>query len=130
MTASVASLLIGTFLVRVWIDVQARVLTVRPGQAGTVKAVVTVIETVGWGLPLLAGAVADRVDVTAGLATYAAVAWALAAAGTVLHRVSHRRRDAAGGSLPDDDPEVSEDLSTPGDASRVEAALGAPTSRV
>jgi MFS family permease len=129
-TASVASLLIGTFLVRVWIDVQARVLTVRPGQAGTVKAVVTVIETVGWGLPLLAGAVADRVDVTAGLATYAAVAWALAAAGTLLHRVCHRRRAAAGRSLPDDDPEVSVDLSTPEDAAGVEAAIGAPTSRV
>jgi hypothetical protein len=102
---------------------------VRPGQAGTVKAVVTVIETVGWGLPLLAGAVADRVDVTAGLATYAAIAWALAAAGTILHRGSRRRRDAPGGSLPDDDPEVSVDLSTPGDVSGVEAATGAPTSR-
>lgn len=91
-SASVASLLVGTFLVRVWIDVQARVLTVRPGQAGTVKAVVTVIETVGWVLPLLAGAVADRVDVTAGLASYAAMAWALAAAGALLHRAGRSRR--------------------------------------
>lgn len=100
-TASVASLLIGTFLVRVWIDVQGRVLTVRPGQAGTVMAVVTVIETVGWLLPLLAGAVADRVDVTAGLATYAAIAWALAASAALLQRVSRSRRrpDRAGPAL-------------------------------
>ncbi|HEX6568272.1 MAG TPA: MFS transporter [Acidimicrobiales bacterium] len=92
--ASVASLLVGTFLVRVWIDVQARVLTVRPGQAGTVKAVVTVVETIGWVLPLLAGAVADRVDVTAGLASYAAIAWALAAAAALLHRAARSRRGA------------------------------------
>ena len=90
-TASLASLLIGAFLVRVWIDVQARALTVRPGQAGSVKAVVAAIETVGWSLPLLAGIVADRVDVTAGLGTYAALAWALAVAGTVLHRSTRRR---------------------------------------
>lgn len=90
-TASVASLLVGTFLVRVWIDVQARVLTVRPGQAGTVKAVVAVVETVGWLLPLLAGVIADRVDVTAGLAAYAVFAWALVAAGAALHRATSRR---------------------------------------
>lgn len=88
--ASAASLLVGVFLVRVWVDLQARVLTVRPGQAGTVKALVALVETAGWGLPLLAGAVADRTNVTAGLATYAAVAWALAGL-TVLGRKSRRR---------------------------------------
>jgi fucose permease len=91
LTASAASLLIGVFLVRVWIDIQARTLTIRPGQAGTVKAMVTVVETVGWLLPLLAGWVADRVDVTAGLATYAAIAWALAAVAAMLHRAARRR---------------------------------------
>jgi predicted MFS family arabinose efflux permease len=94
LTASAASLLIGVFLVRVWIDVQARTLTIRPGQAGTVKAVVTVVETVGWLLPLLAGWVADRLDVTAGLATYAAIAWALAGAATMLHRTARARHGA------------------------------------
>jgi fucose permease len=89
-TASVASLLIGLFLIRVWIDLQARILRVRPGQTGTVKAVVTVIETFGWGLPVLAGVVADHLDVTAGLASYAVMAWALAAAALGLVAVRAR----------------------------------------
>ncbi|HEV2068852.1 MAG TPA: hypothetical protein VGR26_03570, partial [Acidimicrobiales bacterium] len=88
LTASGVSLLVGVFLVRVWVALQARVLRVRPGQAGTVKAVVALVETVGWGLPLLAGAVADRTNVTAGLATYAAVAWALAGVTVLLVRAS------------------------------------------
>ncbi len=88
LTASGGSLLVGVFLVRVWVALQARVLRVRPGQAGTVKAVVALVETVGWGLPLLAGAVADRTNVTAGVATYAAVAWALAGVAVLLVRAS------------------------------------------
>lgn len=99
-TAALASLLVGTFLIRVWIDVQARQLTMRPGQAGTVKAVVNVIETVGWLLPVAAGAVADRLDVTAGLATYAAIAWALAIAAAALHRASRSRRARSGPAAP------------------------------
>ncbi|HEV2767520.1 MAG TPA: MFS transporter [Acidimicrobiales bacterium] len=86
LTASGVSLLVGVFLVRVWVALQARVLRVRPGQAGTVKAVVALVETTGWGLPLLAGAVADRTNVTAGLAAYAAVAWALAGITVLLVR--------------------------------------------
>ncbi|MDP8986982.1 MAG: MFS transporter [Actinomycetota bacterium] len=96
LTAGVASLLVGVFLVRVWVDLQARVLRVRPGQAGTVKAVVALVETAGWGLPLLAGAVADRTTVTAGLATYAAIAWALAGVALLLVRASAPTVEAAG----------------------------------
>ena len=88
LTASGVSLLVGVFLVRVWVALQARVLRVRPGQAGTVKAVVALVETAGWGLPLLAGAVADRTNVTAGLASHAAVAWALAGITVLLVRTS------------------------------------------
>jgi MFS family permease len=79
-TAAIASGLIGVFVIRVWIDLQARTLLLRPGQAGAVKALVNVVETVGWALPLLAGAIADHLDVTAGLASYAVMAWALALA--------------------------------------------------
>jgi MFS family permease len=94
-TASVAALLIGVFLVRLWIDLQARVLSLRPRQTGTVKALVTVIETVGWVLPVLAGAIADRFSVTAGFATYAGIAWAVAGSGVLLHRAARRRKLAA-----------------------------------
>jgi fucose permease len=94
-TASVASLLIGMFLIRVWIDLQARVLLLRPGQTGSVKAVVTVVETFGWGLPVLAGVVADHLDVTAGLASYAVMAWALTAAALALATFSGRRPSPA-----------------------------------
>ncbi|MBW3546878.1 MAG: MFS transporter [Actinobacteria bacterium] len=92
LTASGMSLLVGVFLVRVWVALQARVLRVRPGQAGTVKAVVALVETAGWGLPLLAGAVADRTNVTAGLATYGAMAWALAGVTVLLVRTSRTAR--------------------------------------
>jgi predicted MFS family arabinose efflux permease len=85
-TATVAALAAGVALARFWTTVQAVVLRLRPTQAGTVKAVTSTIETVGWGLPLVAGAVADTVDVTAGLATYAAIACALALAAAALAR--------------------------------------------
>jgi hypothetical protein len=75
-------------LARFWTTLQAVVLRLRPTQAGTVKAVTSTIETVGWGLPLVAGAIADAVDVTAGLATYAAIAAALAMAAALLARAS------------------------------------------
>ena len=88
LTASGVSLLVGVFLVRVWVALQARVLRIRPGQAGTVKAAVALVETAGWGLPLVAGAVADHANVTAGLGTYAAVAWALAGVTVLLVRRS------------------------------------------
>jgi MFS family permease len=89
-SASVASGLIGVFLIRVWIDLQARTLLLRPGQAGAVKALTNLVETVGWGLPLLAGAIADHLDVTAGLATYAVMAWALAATALGLSTLATR----------------------------------------
>jgi MFS family permease len=91
-TASLAALAVGVFLVRMWVDFQARVLTMRVGQTGTVKATLTVIETVGFLLPVAAGAVADAIDVSAGLATYAVIAWALALLATLFARATARRR--------------------------------------
>jgi MFS transporter, DHA1 family, inner membrane transport protein len=85
-TASIASAAIGVFIVRVWIDVQRRMLTIRPGRAGAVKAMIGVIETGGLVLPLVAGVVADAAGVTAGLASFAVMAWILAAAGAAIHR--------------------------------------------
>lgn len=77
-TALLAATAAGVALARFWVAFQARVLLLRPAQAGTVQAVTSVVETVGWSLPPLAGVVADRFDVTAGLATFAVLAWAMA----------------------------------------------------
>jgi MFS family permease len=85
-TAAMASAAMGVFIVRVWIDVQRRMLTIRPGRAGAVKAMIGVVETGGLVLPLLAGVVADAAGVTAGLATFAAMAWILAAAAVAIPR--------------------------------------------
>jgi hypothetical protein len=92
-TAALASFALGLFLERFWISLQARELTLRPGQAGTVKAVTSVIETAGWFFPVLAGAVADRWGVTGGLAVYAVIAWALAGVAVVLTRSARGDED-------------------------------------
>jgi predicted MFS family arabinose efflux permease len=52
---------------------QATYLALRPGQAGTSKAVVSTIGCFGIGVPTLVGAVADAYGLTAGLAVYGAV---------------------------------------------------------
>ena len=79
-----AAFLLGIGLVRVWIDLQARVLRLRPGDAGTVKAVVSVLECAGLALPLASGIVADHLGVTAGLASFAAYGWLLVAVATLV----------------------------------------------
>lgn len=86
-TAVAAAAAAGVALARFWVGFQARVLLLRPAQTETVKAVTSVVETVGWLLPLLAGAVADRLDVTAGLAAYAVMAWAVALTAAAFARV-------------------------------------------
>jgi predicted MFS family arabinose efflux permease len=53
---------------------QATYLSLRPGQAGASKAVVSTIGLFGLGLPPLVGAVSDGLGLAAGLAVYAAVA--------------------------------------------------------
>jgi fucose permease len=141
-TASIASGLIGVFLIRVWIDLQARTLLLRPGQTGAVKALVTVVETVGWALPLLAGAIADHLDVTAGLASYAVMAWALAlAAFGLASRATKagrgRRRESAGpaspvatsSSSPASSPASSPSSSSPSPSPSPSSSSASPSSR-
>jgi FSR family fosmidomycin resistance protein-like MFS transporter len=67
----------GYGLAAFWNTAQARMLQLRPGQTGTVKAVVTTIEFAGFGLPIAYGAVADRFGVAAGFGCYVATAVAL-----------------------------------------------------
>jgi predicted MFS family arabinose efflux permease len=68
----------GVGMSQLWNTLHARILQVRPGQAGTVTAVVTTLEFAGFALPVLFGTVADARGVGAGLACYAATAVALA----------------------------------------------------
>jgi predicted MFS family arabinose efflux permease len=57
-----------------WLAIQHRGLTLRPGQAGQTKAVISTVENVGFGLPLAIGAVADTATLTAAMATFALLA--------------------------------------------------------
>jgi predicted MFS family arabinose efflux permease len=57
-----------------WISLEARVLTLRPGQAGTTSAVVSAVAQVAVLVPLVAGVVADGAGVTTALLLYLAMA--------------------------------------------------------
>ncbi|MFN3514384.1 MAG: MFS transporter [Phenylobacterium sp.] len=58
---------------------QSLILTLRPGQAGSTGAVVSTIGLAGVAFPVLAGWVADRAGLAAGLALYVAVPAAILA---------------------------------------------------
>lgn len=57
-----------------WISLEARVLTLRPGQAGTTSAVVSSVGQVAVLVPLVAGVLADAAGVTQALLLYLALA--------------------------------------------------------
>jgi predicted MFS family arabinose efflux permease len=78
-----------------WISLEARVLTLRPGQAGTTSAVVSAIAQVAVLVPLLAGVVADSGGVTSALFLYLAMAGVFA-------MVNWRDRGAREGGVPAD----------------------------
>jgi hypothetical protein len=67
--------------------------SLHPGRAGTVKAVVTVVELGGFGLPVLAGVAADAAGASAGLATFVGFALLLIALAT-------RARSPRSGRIP------------------------------
>jgi predicted MFS family arabinose efflux permease len=56
-----------------WLSLQHRMLTLRPGRAGAVKALVTTVEVLGFLVPVGIGALADERGLTAGLWVYAAL---------------------------------------------------------
>lgn len=58
-------------------DLQARILMLRPGQAGSFSAVVSLTGAAGLVYPALVGAASDRFGLAAGLALYAAIPLAL-----------------------------------------------------
>lgn len=75
---AVAAFVIGVAGARCWVSLQALILRLRPGQAGTTSAVVSTISLTGVGYPLLVGWASDRAGLGVGLWLYVAVAVALA----------------------------------------------------
>lgn len=65
---------------------QAKILMLRPGQAGSVSAVISLTGAVGLLYPALVGAASDRFGLAAGLGLYAAIPLALLAATSGLAR--------------------------------------------
>ena len=82
------ALVFGFGMIGFWTALQARVLLLRPGQAGTVSAVVSTIEFAGFLIPVGIGVVVDAHGLRAGVACYAVLAILLAAI-----VMSYRRAD-------------------------------------
>ena len=78
-----------------WISLEARVLTLRPGQAGTTSAVVSAVAQVAVLVPLVAGLVADGAGVTTAMQLYLALA-------VVFAMVNSRDRQSPTRSTPDE----------------------------
>lgn len=73
-TAAVAMALVGAAVNLAWIKLQARYMTLRPGQVGTTSAVAEAISQIGVVTPLLTGLLADRTGLGTAMWLYAAIA--------------------------------------------------------
>lgn len=71
--AAVGGLVVAMALNVAWLALQHQTLTLRPGQAGTTKAVTSTIEFAGFGLPIAIGAAVDHTSLPVGLAFYGAL---------------------------------------------------------
>jgi predicted MFS family arabinose efflux permease len=71
--AALGGLFVAMALNVAWLALQHQTLTLRPGQAGTTKAVTSTIEFAGFGLPIAIGAAVDRTSLPVGLALYGAL---------------------------------------------------------
>ncbi len=77
---------VGIGLYVVWVDLQARMLTLRPGQAGATGSLVDVISETGAALPLAIGHLADRAGLPAAMAAFTALALLLIATASRIRR--------------------------------------------
>ena len=84
------ALVFGFGIIGFWTALQARVLKLRPGQAGTVSAVVTTIEFSGFLIPIGIGVVVDAHGLRAGLGCYAVLAGLLSGPRGVRPLATHR----------------------------------------
>lgn len=78
--------LVGAGLYLVWVDLQARTLLLRPGQAGATGSLVDLVSQPGAVLPLAIGHLADRFGLPAAMAAFLVLAAALVAAAALLGR--------------------------------------------
>ncbi len=83
-TGVVGMAVAGAGLSIVWTDVHLRTLTVVPGRAATVSTVVGTLGSISALVPVVAGVLADRAGLTAGLLVYLGVAAAIAVFATAL----------------------------------------------
>jgi predicted MFS family arabinose efflux permease len=84
-----------------WVVMQHRILTVRPGAAGTTKALVSTVDAAGLAMPIAIGAVADRWGIATAMTSFVALASGFALLawwGIHLSRgqLPYRRADAGG----------------------------------
>ena len=82
---------VGIGLYIVWVELQARTLTIRPGQAGTTGSLVDVISQPGALLPLAIGHLADRAGLPAAMAAFAVLSAVLVAAAALVGRTTGTR---------------------------------------
>ena len=87
---------VGVGLYLVWVDLQARTLTLRPGQAGATGSLVDLISQPGAVLPLAVGHLADRAGLPAAMTAFVVLAGGLVAAAAVAGRPTRRRAGASG----------------------------------
>ncbi|HEX6355109.1 MFS transporter [Actinophytocola sp.] len=73
-TAAVAMALVGAAVNLAWIILQARYMTLRPGQAGTTSAVAEAVSQIGVTAPLVTGWLADKAGVSVAMWLYVALA--------------------------------------------------------
>jgi predicted MFS family arabinose efflux permease len=73
-TAVLAMAAIGAAVNLAWIILQARYMTLRPGEVGTTSAVAGVVSQVGVATPLVIGVLADRAGMTVAMCLYLVVA--------------------------------------------------------
>lgn len=81
---------VGAALYLVWVDIQARTLLLRPGQAGTTGSLVDLISQPGAVLPLAIGHLADRAGLPAAMAAFVVLAALLVLAATRIRPVPAR----------------------------------------
>lgn len=72
--AAVATAAIGAAVNLAWIVLQARYLTLRPGQAGTTSAVAEAVSQVGLLTPMVIGVIADRAALGVAMLLYVVIA--------------------------------------------------------
>lgn len=73
-TAAVAMAAVGAAVNLAWIILQARYMTLRPGEIGATSAVAEAVSQVGVATPLVIGLLADKAGLTVGMLLYLVIA--------------------------------------------------------